>query len=89
MVEKTLHRQNSGIKVQQYRLALIRVPAAAAAAPPDSLWRPGQSTDPRPHWFGTHQIPGRFCRTGRWSQTELGSWTGSRDAAAASCAGTR
>lgn len=90
MKERTFHRgAEFTIEAQQYHLVLIRDPAAAVAAPPETLWRLYQSSGPRLHWSGTHRTPGRFCRTGRWSQTELGSWMECRDAAAAWCVATR
>lgn len=74
---------------KRYRLVLIRVPAAAAGAPPDILCCLNRSTAPSLQWFCTHRTPGTFCLTGRWSQRARGSWTESLDAAAAWCAATR
>lgn len=48
MKEETFHRgAEFPIEAQQYHLVLIRDPAAAAAAPPETLWRPDQSSGPR------------------------------------------
>lgn len=77
------------IKLKQYRLVLIHVRAAAAGAPPDTLWRPGRSTDPSLRWSCTRPTPGRSGLSGRWSQTERGSWMGSQDGDAALCGVTR
>lgn len=77
------------IKLQQYHLVLSLVLAAAAGAPPGTLWRPNQSTAPSLHWFCTRRTPRRSCLIGRWSRRGLGSWTGSQDAAAAWCEATR
>lgn len=90
MIEEMCHRRAEFTsEVQQYHLVLIRDPVAAAAAPPESLWRPDQSSGPRLHWSGTRRTLGRFCRIGRWSLTELGSWTECRSAAAAWCGATQ